>query len=279
MAVKRKKPTTPGQRGMVSTDYSTLTKKEPEKSLTKSLHRKKGRSHGKITVRHKGGGSKKRYRDIDFKQDQIGETLTVMAVEYDPYRSSFIALVRNQHGVKRYILAHEGVKVNDVIKIAEKVLPKNGNRMRLGNIPVGTFVHNIEIKPGRGGQMARSAGSYAKVIAHDAGKTQLVMPSSEVRVVFSEGLATVGTVSNATHREEVIGKAGRNRHRGKRPHVRGSAMNPVDHPHGGGEGRAPIGLKHPKTPWGKNAYGVRTRKRNKYSNQQIIKRRKPKKRK
>lgn len=279
MPVKRKKPTTPGQRGMVTTDYSGLTKKKPEKSLTKSVHRKKGRSHGKITVRHKGGGSKKMYRNIDFKQDQIGETLTIMALEYDPYRSAFIALVRNDNGVKRYILAHTGAKVGGTMKIGEKLPLKDGNRMKLGNIPVGTFVHNIEIKPGRGGQMARSAGAYAKVLAHDAGYTQLVMPSSEVRVASSNGLATIGTVSNASHREEVIGKAGKNRRRGKRPHVRGSAMNPVDHPHGGGEGRAPIGLKHPKTPWGKNAYGVKTRKRNKYSNAHIIKRRKKKKRK
>ncbi|MDX1535200.1 MAG: 50S ribosomal protein L2 [Candidatus Spechtbacterales bacterium] len=279
MGVKRKKPTTPGQRDMVSPDYSGLTKKKPEKNLTKSVHRKKGRSHGKITVRHRGGGSKRLYREIDFKQDKTGEDLTVMALEYDPNRSAFIALVRNQHGVKKYILAHEGAKVGDVLKVDEKLPPKKGNRMKLGNVPVGTFVHNIEIKPGRGGQMARSAGSYAKVIAHDAGQTQLVMPSTEVRVVSSQGFATVGTVSHSSHREEVVGKAGKNRHRGRRPSVRGSAMNPVDHPHGGGEGKAPIGLKHPKTPWGKNAYGVKTRKRNKYSNRHIIKRRKKKKKK
>ncbi|MEX0877316.1 MAG: 50S ribosomal protein L2 [Candidatus Spechtbacterales bacterium] len=279
MAVKRHKPTTPGRRGMVTTDYGVLTKKEPEKSLTSAYHRKKGRSHGKISVRHKGGGSKKLYRDIDFKQDQVGETLTVKALEYDPYRSAFIALVHNDNGIKRYILAPEGIKVGAKLSIAEKTPIKDGNRMILGNIPVGTFVHNVEIKRGRGGQLARSAGSYTRVLAHDAQKTQLVMPSSEVRIISSAGFATVGTVSNSTHREEVVGKAGKNRLRGKRPHVRGSAMNPVDHPHGGGEGRSPIGMKHPKTPWGKNAYGVKTRRPNKYSDKHIVKRRKKKKRK
>lgn len=277
--MKRHKPTSPGRRGMVTTDYGVLTKKEPEKSLTNSYHRKKGRSHGKISVRHKGGGSKKLYRQVDFKQDYVGETLTVTALEYDPYRTAFIALTQNQHGVKRYILAYEGAKVGDKVEISEKAPVKDGNRMKLSNIPVGTFVHNIEIKKNKGGQLARSAGAYARVLAHDAGNTQLVMPSTEVRIVSSAGLATVGTVSHSSHREEVVGKAGKNRLRGKRPHVRGSAMNPVDHPHGGGEGRAPIGLKHPKTPWGKNAYGVKTRPRNKYSNKHIVKRRKKKKRK
>ncbi|MDX1607645.1 MAG: 50S ribosomal protein L2 [Candidatus Spechtbacterales bacterium] len=279
MGVKRHKPTTPGRRGMITTDYGELTKKEPEKSLTRSLHRKKGRSHGKISTRHKGGGSKRLYRDIDFKQDQVGDTLTIKALEYDPNRTAFIALVQNQEGVKRYILAYDKAKVGDELKIAEKAPIKPGNRMKIKNIPVGTLVHNIEIKPGRGGQMARSAGSYAKVMAHDEGHTQLTMPSTEVRVVSSNGFATIGTVSHSSHREEVVGKAGKNRRRGKRPHVRGSAMNPVDHPHGGGEGRAPVGLKYPKTPWGKNAYGVKTRKPNKYSDRYIIKRRKKKKRK
>lgn len=274
--MKYKKPTSPGQRGMVAIDYGILTKKKPEKSLIHSLHRKKGRSHGKITTRHRGGGSKKMYRVVDFKQNKIGDTLKVLALEYDPYRSSFITLVQNQNGVKNYVLAHEGVLVGDTTEIAEKTLINNGNRMRLINIPVGTFIYNIEIKSGRGGQIARSAGSYAKVLAHDAGLTQLTMPSSEIRVISSYGMATIGTASNAKHREEVIGKAGKNRHRGKRPHVRGSAMNPVDHPHGGGEGRTGIGLKHPKTPWGKPAYGVRTRRKKKYSNKHIIKRRKTK---
>lgn len=272
--MKRLKPTSPGRRGMVVTDYSLLTKKEPEKNLTYFLHRKKGRSHGKITIRRRGGGVKKLYRTIDFHQNQIGDILTVMAVEYDPYRTSFIALVRNQNGVKRYILAHEGVKFGDTFQIALKAELKDGNRMVLENIPIGTLVHNIEMRPGRGGQLARSAGSYAKILAHDKGQTHLTMPSSEVRIIPSGGLATIGTVSNSSHREEVIGKAGRNRLKGKRPSVRGSAMNPVDHPHGGGEGRKGIGMKYPKTPWGKHAFGVKTRNKKKYSNKFIVKRRK-----
>lgn len=258
------------------TDYSILTRKEPEKNLTYFLHRKKGRSHGKITIRRRGGGVKKLYRLIDFHENQVGAVLTVLALEYDPYRSSFITLVRNEHGVKSYILAHEGVKVDHVIKVAEKAEIVHGNRMHLINIPVGTLVHNIELKPGRGGQFARSAGAYAKVLAHDRGYTHLALPSSEVRLVLSGGFATIGTVSNSSHREEVIGKAGRNRLMGKRPKVRGSAMNPVDHPHGGGEGRTGIGLKYPKTPWGKHALGVKTRNRKKYSGKLILKRRKTK---
>jgi large subunit ribosomal protein L2 len=277
MAVKRHKPITPARRGMITTDYSILTRQKPEKKLVKSLHRKRGRSRGKITVRHRGGGSKRLYRDVDFKQNRFGDTLTVKALQYDPNRSAFIALVQNQDGVKRYILAPDGIKVGDKFEIAQKTRAKVGDRMQLTNIPVGTFVHNVEIKPGKGGQLARSAGVYARVLAHDAGQTQLVMPSGEVRIVLSEGLATVGTVSNVSHREQIVGKAGKSRLRGKRPHVRGSAMNPVDHPHGGGEGRALIGLKGgPKTPWGKRAYGVKTRRKKKYSNRHIIKRRKTK---
>lgn len=275
--MKKIKPTTPGQRGMIATDYSVLTKKKPEKNLTKYHHQKRGRSKGKITSRHRGGGSKKRYREIDFKQSNVGDTLKVLALEYDPYRSSFIALVQNQHGIKKYILAYDSIKIGDKIDIAEKTVVKDGNRMVLENIPIGTLVHNVEIKPNRGGQLARSAGAFVRVLAHDEGKTQLKMPSSEVRIVSSKGFATVGNVSNASHREEVIGKAGKNRRRGRRPHVRGSAMSPVAHPHGGGEGKAPIGLKGgPKTPWGKKAYGVRTRSKKKYSNKYIIKRRKTK---
>lgn len=277
MPVRIKKPTTPGQRGMIVTDYGDISKKKPEKSLSGSLHRKKGRSHGKITTRHKGGGSKRRFRYVDFKQNQFGDVLKILSLEYDPNRSAFIALAQNQNGEKKYILAYSKMKIGDKIEISESAPPKEGNRMLLVNIPIGTFVHNIEIKQGRGGQLARSAGSYARVLAHDAGRTQLTMPSTEVRSVPSAGLATIGVVSNASYREEVVGKAGRNRLRGKRPQVRGSAMNPVDHPHGGGEGRSPIGLKHPKTPWGKNAYGVKTRNKKKYSNIHIIKRRKKRK--
>lgn len=272
--MKKIKPTSPGRRGMVTIDYGVLTKKEPEKSLTHFVHRKKGRSKGKITVRRRGGGVKKLYRDVDFHQRGFGDTLTVQAVEYDPFRSAFIALVRNQHGRKSYILAYEGVKEQDVIQVSEKAEIKQGNRMVLKNIPVGSFVYNIELKEGRGGQLARSAGSYAKILSHEGGKTQVVMPSSEVRIIPSGVLATVGAASNSAHSEEVIGKAGRNRLMGKRPKVRGSAMNPVDHPHGGGEGRAPIGLKYPKTPWGKHAHGVKTRRAKKYSNRSIVHRRK-----
>lgn len=259
---------------MVTTDYSVLDKKKPEKSLTHFAHRKKGRSHGKITSRRRGGGVKKLYREIDFKQNILGDQLTVQALEYDPYRSAFIALVQNQNGKKCYILAFDGARVGVTVKIAEKAPIKPGNRMILKNVPVGSFVHNVELNPGRGGQMVRSAGASAKVLAHDGSRTHLVMPSSEVRVVRNEGLATVGAVSNPSHGDQVFGKAGRKRLMGRRPSVRGSAMNPVDHPHGGGEGRSPIGLKYPKTPWGKHALGVKTRNRKKYSNPSIMRRRK-----
>ena len=261
---------------MVMPDFSVLTKKEPEKGLTAFVHRNNGRSHGRITVRHKGGGEKRLYRFIDFKQNKIGTTLTIASLEYDPNRSAYIALAMDENGVKSYILAWEGLKVGDIVKISDKAELKKGNRMPLGSMPVGTFVYNIELNPGRGGQMARSAGATAKILAHEGGKTLLALPSSEMRNVPSGSLATIGEASNATHREEVIGKAGRSRHMGKRPHVRGSAMNPVDHPHGGGEGRAPIGLKYPKTPWGKHALGVKTRKANLPSNKSIIRRRKSK---
>ena len=262
---------------MILPDFSVLTKKEPEKGLSGFVHRKKGRSKGRITVRHKGGGAKRLYRFVDFKQNKIGANLKVVSMEYDPNRSAYIALAMDQNGQKSYILAWEGLKVGSTIKVAEKADLKKGNRMPLGSIPVGTFVYNIELHPGRGGQMARSAGAAAKVLAHEGDKTLLALPSSEMRNVASASLATIGEASNAAHREEVIGKAGRSRHMGKRPHVRGSAMNPVDHPHGGGEGRAPIGLKYPKTKWGKHALGVKTRKRNLRSNKEIVRRRKSKK--
>ena len=271
--VRKVKPTSPGRRGMILPDFSDLTKKKPEKSLTKFVHRKKGRSKGRITVRHKGGGAKRKYRFVDFKQNAVGSTLKVLALEYDPNRTARIALVQNQHGVKSYILAGQDTKVGSSLSVDEKLSVREDNRMQLGNIPVGTLVYNIEISPGRGGQMARSAGAYAKVLAHEKGKTMLKMPSSETRTVSSMGFATIGEVSNASHREEVIGKAGRSRHKGIRPSVRGSAMNPVDHPHGGGEGKAPIGLKYPKTPWGKHALGKKTRKKKRYSNKDIIRRR------
>ena len=272
------KPTTPGRRGMILPDFSVLTKKKPEKKLVKFIHRKKGRSKGRITVRHKGGGVKRLYRFIDFKQNALGSSFTVKSLEYDPNRTAYIALVVNQHGRKQYILAWNGLEVGATIKVDKKTDIQKGNRMMLENIPVGSFVHNIEINPNRGGQIARSAGAYAKILAHEGGKTMLQMPSKETRVVPSKSLATLGEVSNPSHREEVIGKAGRNRLKGIRPTVRGSAMNPVDHPHGGGEGRAPIGLKYPKTPWGKHALGVKTRKKRRYSNASIIRHRNANKR-
>lgn len=271
------KPTTPGRRGMILPDFSVLTKKKPEKKLVKFVHRKKGRSNGRITVRHKGGGAKRLYRFVDFRQGATG-SFTVKSLEYDPNRTAYIALVVSDDGVKNYIIGWEGLRVGQKIKVDKKTEYEKGNRMLLENIPVGTFVHNIEINPNRGGQIARSAGAYAKVLAHEAGHTMLLMPSSETRTVSSKSLATIGEVSNASHREEIIGKAGRNRLKGKRPRVRGSAMNAVDHPHGGGEGKAPIGLKYPKTKWGKHALGVKTRKKNRYSNRNIIRRRNSKKR-
>ena len=275
--MRRVKPTTPGRRGMILPDFSVLTKKRPEKKLSKFVHRKKGRSKGKITVRHKGGGAKRLYRIIDFKQSKPG-VFKVRSLEYDPNRTAHIALVVSDKGIKQYVLAWDGLQVGDSFKVDKKVESRKGNRMMLESIPVGTFVHNVELSPNRGGQIARSAGSYVKILAHEKGKTMLQMPSSETRLVPSKALATVGEVSNPSHREEVIGKAGRNRLKGIRPSVRGSAMNPVDHPHGGGEGRAPIGLKYPKTPWGKHALGVKTRKKRRYSNRDIIKRRIVKKR-
>lgn len=204
--------------------------------------------------------------------------MTVKSLEYDPNRTAYIALVANQHGRKQYILAWNGLEVGATVKVDKKTDIQKGNRMMLENIPVGSFVHNIEINPNRGGQIARSAGAYAKILAHEGGKTMLQMPSKETRVVASKSLATLGEVSNPSHREEVIGKAGRNRLKGIRPTVRGSAMNPVDHPHGGGEGRTPIGLKYPKTPWGKHALGVKTRKKRRYSNASIIRHRNANKR-
>ncbi len=271
--VRKVKPTSPGRRGMILPDFSGLTKKKPEKKLTKFVHRKKGRSKGRITVRHKGGGAKRLYRFVDFKQNQVGSSLKILSIEYDPNRTARIALVSNQHGKKSYILAHDGLEEGENISIDEKVKIKKGNRSPIGNIPVGTLVCNIEINPGRGGQLARSAGAYAKVLAHEKGKSMIQLPSSETRTVPSAGFATIGEASNPSHREEVIGKAGRNRHKGIRPSVRGSAMNPVDHPHGGGEGRAPIGLKYPKTPWGKHALGVKTRRKKRYSDKFIVRRR------
>lgn len=256
--------------------YKILTKKPPEKRLLVSLQKKAGRgSSGRITVRHQGGGAKKLYRIVDFGQKKIGIQAKVLSLEYDPYRTGFIALIEYQDGEKRYILAPQNLKVGDEVIIAEKAEIKIGNRMKLKNIPVGTEVHNIELIPDKGGQLAKGAGTAAKVLAQEERFTQLVLPSSEIRKVWRECYATIGMVSRAEWKYTQIGKAGRSRLRGKRPTVRGSAMSAYAHPHGGGEGKAPIGLKHPKTPWGKPALGVKTRRR-KRTDKYIIQRRKKK---
>ncbi len=271
------KPTTSGRRGMVQVDYSILTKKKPEKKLLKKISRKFGRGYkGRITTRHKGGGHKKLYRIIDFKRkDKMGIPAKVESLEYDPNRSCFIALVCYADGERRYILAPDGLKVGDKIICQEKADLKPGNRMELKNIPTGTLVHDIEINPGQGGKLVRSAGIAAQVLACEGGYVHLKMPSGEIRKVLERCYATIGQLSNPDHNKEVWGKAGKSRWKGIRPTVRGSAMVPADHPHGGGEGKAPIGLKKgPKTPWGKKAYGVKTRKKKKASDKLIIKRRK-----
>ena len=254
--------------------YKILTKKRPEKRLLLSLRNKAGRgSSGRITVRHQGGGVKRLYRIVDFGEEKKGIPARVVALEYDPYRTGFIALLEYQDGEKRYILAPQNLKVGDEVLIAEKTELKLGNRMQLKNIPVGTEIHNIELIPGRGGKLAKGAGTSASVLAQENGFTQIVLPSSEVRKIFGECFATVGTVSRSEWKYTKIGKAGRSRLRGIRPTVRGSAMSAYAHPHGGGEGKAPIGLKHPKTPWGKPALGVKTRKR-KRTDKYILQRRK-----
>lgn len=251
-----------------------LTKKEPEKGLLLTLKKRAGRNRsGKITVRHRGGGVKRLYRKIEFGQRRLATKAKVQAIEYDPYRTAFLALIEYPDKQRKYILAPQDLKIGDEVIFSEKVPLSPGNRMKLKNIPIGTLVHNIELSPGRGGRLVRSAGTGAKMMGLEGKYAHLKMPSGETRKVLAEGFASLGIVSNAEHRYEKIGKAGRARRRGKRPQVRGAAMAPVSHPHGGGEGRAPIGLKKPKTPWGKPALGVRTRKR-KGTDKFIIHRRK-----
>lgn len=270
------KPTTPARRGMTGIDFSQLTKKRAEKSLLKYVKRNVGRSaaSGRITTRHKGGGVKKLYRMIEFAQTRIDSPAKVIALEYDPNRTAFIALIQYQDMQKQYVIAPQGLKVGDEILFSEKTNLNVGNRMKLKNIPVGTNVYNVELDPGRGGKMIRSAGSAAQVLAQEHGYTNLKMPSGEIRKVFEDCFASIGAVSNPENRYYRIGKAGKSRLKGRRPHVRGTAMNPVDHPHGGGEGRQPIGLKYPKTPWGMHALGVKTRNTRKWSQKMIIQRRK-----
>jgi len=269
------KPTTPARRGMTGIDFSKLSKKRPEKSLLMYVRRDVGRgSSGRITIRHKGGGVKKLYRIIEFSQTRMDLPAKVIALEYDPNRTAFIALLEYSDKVKQYIIAPQDLKVGQEIIFSEKAPLITGNRTKLMNIPVGTMVYNVELEPGKGGKVVRSAGSSAQVLAHDGGYTNLKMPSTEIRKFLGGCFASIGMVSNAENRFYRIGKAGKNRHKGIRPTVRGSVMNPVDHPHGGGEGRQPIGLKHPKTPWGRPALGVKTRNVKKWSNKLIIQRRK-----
>lgn len=272
---KRYKPTTPSRRQMVGYDFSNLNAIEPLKRLTAGFRRSVGRNNqGRITTRHKGGGVKRLYRTIDFKQDKFNISAKVVALEYDPNRTSRIARLHYTDGDKRYILAPENLHVGDAIIVADKANLQPGNRMRLKHIPQGTIIHSLELQPGRGGQMIRSAGSGATVLAHEGRYVQVVLPSSEVRRFLGDSMASIGQLSNAEHNTIVLGKAGRSRYLGIRPAVRGSAMNPVDHPHGGGEGRQPIGLRFPKTPWGKHALGVKTRDKKKKSAKFIITRRK-----
>ena len=277
MAIKSYKSTTNGRRGMTTLDNSELTKVKPEKSLLVTLKKNGGRNNqGRITVRHQGGGEKRKYRIIDFKRDKDGIVGTVASIEYDPNRTSNIALINYADGEKRYIIAPKGLKVGDKIESGEKADIKVGNSLPLANIPEGTVVHNVELKAGKGGQLARSAGSSVQILGREGRYTLLRLTSGEVRKVLSTCRATIGEVGNEDFELVNLGKAGRKRHMGIRPTVRGSVMNPNDHPHGGGEGRAPIGRKGPVTPWGKPALGYKTRKGKKQSDKLIVRRRKVK---
>ena len=274
MAIKHYKPTTPGRRGMTTMDYSGLSKVAPEKSLLEPLKKNAGRnSYGRITVRHRGGGNRRKYRVIDFKRERFGVPATVKTLEYDPNRTAFIALVEYTDGEKRYIIAPVGLKVGDTIVSGPDADIVPGNALPLVNIPVGTFLHNVELYPGRGAQLARSAGNMAQLMAKENGYALLRLPSGELRNVPVGCMATVGQVSNPEHGNVNIGKAGRKRHMGWRPTVRGSVMNPCDHPHGGGEGKSPIGRPGPVTPWGKPALGYKTRDKHKRTDKYIVKRR------
>lgn len=276
MGIKSFRPTSPGIRQMTMHTFEEITKTTPEKSLLQRLTSKAGRNvYGRITMRHQGGGHKRMYRLIDFKRNEFdGLTGKVMAIEYDPNRTSRIALVQYPNGVKRYILAPVGLNVGGVIVSGTAADIKVGNTLPLANIPVGTLVHNIELRPGRGGQLVRSAGASAQIMAKEGGFALLRLPSGEQRKIHVACRATVGQVGNLEHENVVIGKAGRKRHLGIRPTVRGSVMNPVDHPHGGGEGRSPIGRPGPVTPWGKPTLGYKTRKKKNKSDQYIVSRRK-----
>jgi len=275
MAIKKYNPTSPARRFMTVSTFEEITKKAPEKSLLAPLNKSGGRnSYGRITVRHHGGGAKQKYRVIDFKRDKDGIPAKVSAIEYDPNRSAHIALLVYADGEKRYILAPNGLKVGDTVYSGEKSDIKVGNAIPLEYIPVGTVIHNIELKPGKGGQLVRSAGNEAQLMAKEGAYAQVRLPSGEVRKIDIRCKATIGQVSNIEHENISIGKAGRKRWMGVRPTVRGVVMNPSDHPHGGGEGKSPIGMPSPVTPWGKPTLGYKTRKKNKPSNSLIVKRRK-----
>ena len=274
MSIKVYKPTTNARRGMSVTDYSELSKVAPEKSLLEPLKNKSGRnSYGRITVRHRGGANRRKYRVIDFKRTKFDVVAEVASIEYDPNRSAHIALIKYEDGVKSYILAPAGLKVGDKVMAGPNADIKPGNALPLINIPTGTFIHNVELYPGRGGQLARAAGNAAQLMAKEGDYALLRLPSGELRKVPVGCMATVGQVGNVDHENVKIGKAGRKRHMGWRPTVRGSVMNPNDHPHGGGEGKSPIGRPGPVTPWGKPALGYKTRNTKKASNKLIVRRR------
>lgn len=274
MAIKTFNPTTPSRRNMTVLSYKGLSKVKPEKSLLTKLKKTAGRnSYGRITVRHHGGGNKQKYRIIDFKRQKMDMPATVLTLEYDPNRSANIALIQYEDGVKAYILAPEGLKIGDKVVSSAAADIKPGNCLPIANIPVGTIIHNIELYPGKGAQLVRSAGVAAQLMAKENGKAQVRLPSGEVRYVRLDCKATIGQVGNQDHSNVQLGKAGRTRHMGIRPTVRGSVMNPCDHPHGGGEGKSPIGRPSPVTPWGKPAMGYKTRKKNHRTDKQIVKRR------
>ena len=274
MAIKKYNPTSPARRFMTVSDFAEITKKSPERSLLAKKDKHAGRnSYGRITVRHRGGGVRRKYRVIDFKRNKLDMNATVLTIEYDPNRSAFIALVEYEDGEKRYILAPAGLAVGDTVVAGPDADIKVGNALPLTNIPTGTFVHNVELYPGRGGQLARAAGNSAQLMAKEGAYALLRLPSGELRNVPASCMATVGQVGNVDHENVKIGKAGRSRHLGWRPTVRGSVMNPNDHPHGGGEGKSPVGHPGPMTPWGKPAMGYKTRSKKNPTNKFIVKRR------
>ena len=273
MGIRVYKPTSPARRFMSVLTYEELTKKAPERSLVEYLKKNAGRNkQGKITVRHQGGGNKIKYRVIDFKRNKDNIPAKVASIEYDPNRTAFIALLNYADGEKRYILAPLGLKVGDTVTSGDEADIKPGNALPIKHIPVGTLIHNIELKPGKGGQLVRSAGNAAQLMAKEGAYAQVRLPSGEVRMISMEAKATIGTVGNSDHSNVRVGKAGKTRHMGIRPSVRGVVMNPNDHPHGGGEGKSPVGMPAPVTPWGKPALGLKTRKHKKYSDKFIVKR-------